>query len=464
MRNRLIGVILLALACSQAPALAAEKQKKLPKPGWNMFSKDQDIQMGREYAQQIEQQFKVVDNRELTDYINRIGQRLVKQGGLEQYQYPFFFKVVHEDSINAFALPGGPMFVHTGLIKAADNEGQIAGVLAHELSHVVLRHGTNQASKAQIAQLGAVLGGAMLGNGSLTGQLAQLGIGLGANSVLLKFSRGAESDADLLGAYTMAKAGYNPIEMARFFEKLQAEAGKSNKLVEFFTSTHPNPGNRVQAIEGQLPYMPRGDYNTVEGNLKSMQAAVTKLGPAPKPKQVAQGQGQGQGQGSQPAANTPKPANVAVSSNMKVYQSSALAISYPDNWQTSAGQNSLTIAPSEGLLQGAIGYGVVVAAAQSPNGRVNLQQDTQKLLQSIAQENAGAQIVQQPQSITISGSAAMVSQLKSKSPYVNTTEIDTVITIDRGANLVYLICIAPEPDYSRFEPVFQQMVRSIQFK
>lgn len=464
MRKRLMAVILLAFVALDATALAAAKQRKLPKPGWNMFSKQQDIELGQEYAKQVEQQYTVINNSELTAYINRIGRRLVEKGKLDSY--PFFFKVVHDDSINAFALPGGPMYVHTGLIKAADNEAQIAGVLAHELSHVVLRHGTNQASKAQFAQIGAMIGGALLGSGSLTGQLAQLGIGLGANSVLLKFSRGAESDADLLGAYTMARAGYNPVEMARFFEKLEAEAGgKTPKLVEIFTASHPNPGNRVKAIEDQLPYMPRGDYNTVEGNLKSMQAMVARLGPAPKPKtQAAGGQAEGQGQGSPTSPNAPKPANVAVSSRMKDYQGGGFSISYPDNWQANAAQNSATIAPAEGLVQGNVGYGVIASAAQPPSGKVSLDSDTRQLLQSMAQQNAGMQVIEQSQRITVAGNPAMVTKLRSQSPFANNSEIDVVITIDRGNSLFYLVFVAPESDYARFEPLYQQMVRSIRFQ
>lgn len=456
MRKQLMAVILLALVAMPAPAYAPAKQRKLPKPGWNMFSRDQDVQLGKEYSQQVEQQYKVINNSELTAYINRIGKRLVEKGQLENY--PFFFKVVHDDSINAFALPGGPMYVHTGLIKAADNEAQIAGVLAHELSHVVLRHGTNQATKAQFAQIGAMLGGALLGNGSLTGQLAQLGIGLGANSVLLKFSRGAESDADLLGSYTMARAGYNPVEMARFFEKLEAEAGKTPKLLEIFTASHPNPGNRVKAIEEQLPYMPRGDYNTLEGDLKSMQSAVTRLGAAPKPKPAAGGQG------SAPSPNAPKPANVPVSSRTKDYQAGGFTLSYPDNWQVASSQDSVTIAPAEGLVQGNVGYGVIVSAARPSSGKVNLDQDTRQLLQGMAQQNAGMQVVEQPQNITVAGSPARVTKLKSQSPFANNTEIDVVITVDRGSSLFYVVCVAPEADYARFEPVYQQMIRSLRFK
>ncbi|MBI5084144.1 MAG: M48 family metalloprotease [Acidobacteria bacterium] len=447
----------LAILILTAAALSAANQKKLPKAGGiNFFSKEQDVQMGKEYAQQVEQQLTVVANPELTAFIGKIGKRLVEKGQLDP-AYPYSFKVVSEPSINAFALPGGPMFVHTGLIKAADNEAQIAGVLAHELSHVVLRHGTNQASKAQLIQIPAMIGGMMAG-GSLAGSLAQIGIGLGANSVLLKFSRSAESDADLLGAHIMAKAGYNPIEMARFFEKLEAEMGSSgnSKLLQFL-SDHPNPGNRVKAIEDQLPYMARGPFNAQEGELKRMQGIVDKL-PAPQKKRP------GQGSGSPAPATAPKPMGVPVSSNMKPLQGAGFAIDYPDNWTVNNGQNSTVIAPKEGLVQNAIGYGVIVSVAKSRSGQVNLANDTRALLQQMAQQNPGMKVVEQPQQIVLGGSQALVTKLASESPYANTRETDVVITVDRGNALFYMIFVAPEPDYQQLEQVYQQMARSVRFQ
>src|SRR5258707_1186762 len=187
------------------------------KPGFNLFSKEQDIQLGSEAAAEVEKKMTVVKDPALNQYIQKIGKRLASAP--EAGDYPYSFKLVADDSINAFALPGGPTFVHTGLIKAADNEAQIAGVLAHEISHVALRHGTNQASKAQMVQMPTALAGSMMKSRSMLGQLSKMGIGLGANSVLLKFSREAESQADLLGTQIMAKAGYQPVEMARFFQK-----------------------------------------------------------------------------------------------------------------------------------------------------------------------------------------------------------------------------------------------------
>lgn len=457
MRNRRLLLFAAVLAVLAAPAaLAQAKKRSLPRPGFNLFSKEQDIEIGREFSKQVEQQFVVVQNRELTDYINRIGNRLVERGGLEKY--PYFFKVVQEDSINAFALPGGPMYVHTGLIRAVENEAQLAGVLAHELSHVVLRHGTSQASKAQFAQLGALLAGSVFGGGSLTGQLAQLGIGLGANSILLKYSRSAESAADLLGAYTMAKAGYNPIEMARFFERLEAERkGKTPKLVEIFTASHPNPGNRVKAIEGQLPYMPRGPYNASEGDLKKIQATVSRLPKAVKPAQP------GQGSAPAPLPNARKPENVPVSSRMRSYRGDGFTIPYPDNWRISQSEHSVTIAPPEGVVQGHVGYGVIVNRARLQRA-VKLEQDTQTLIQGLAQQNSNLRAVEQPQRITVGNRRALVTKLSSDSPYAGLREIDVLVTVDLDNEFFYVICVAPLPDYPSFEPVFQQMIRSISFE
>ena len=194
--------------------------------------------------------------------------------------FPFTFEVVADPSINAFALPGGPMFINTGLLKAVDNEAQLAGVMGHEMSHVILRHGTNQASKSKFIELPAVLASQMAGE-SMIGKLAQAGIGLGANGVLLKFSRSAESQADLMGSHLMAESGYDPMEMARFFEKLNAQGG--GRTIQFL-SDHPNPDNREKAIEAEAHRLPQQNYGYQSGAFQRMKQEVSKIKePKPKP-------------------------------------------------------------------------------------------------------------------------------------------------------------------------------------
>lgn len=455
----------LFLVCA-ALALAAS-QRKLPKPGWNMFSKQQDVELGREYAQQVEKQMKVIPDKDLTDYVNRVGMRLVRQGQLDDY--PYSFKVVQDDSINAFALPGGPMYIHTGLIKAVENEAQLAGVLAHELSHVVLRHGTHQATKSQFVQLGALLVSGAAGRGSgLSGTLAQLGIGLGANSYLLSFSRGMESEADLLGAYTMAKAGYNPIELARFFEKLEAQGGASqNSLVARFLSDHPSPGNRIQAIEAQLPYMPRGPFNAQAGDLKQAQLAVSRLAPNKK-SSAAEGTGnstQSTPQASGPAESAPvRMPDIELSGRTKAYRSGEVSFSYPAEWEVVTGSDqSLIISDQKGRIGEAVGYGIILSVVPAPSGRVRLQEDTEVYLKSLAGSSTSMRTEAGPSSLTIGGAPALMTRLTSDSPFQGQRETDIVFAIDRGTNMVVLICVSPAAQFPALEPSFKTLSQSVRF-
>jgi predicted Zn-dependent protease len=277
MFRRVLELGLLSVLISGFVPTASADHVQL-KPGFNMFSKQQDIELGKEAAAQVERQMQIVRDPQIVSYIQQIGRSLASQP--QAGDFPYSFEVVNDPSINAFALPGGPTFVNTGLIRAADNEAQIAGVIAHEISHVALRHGTNQASKANLIQLPAMLAGSIIGggNGSLLGQLAELGIGLGANSVLLKFSRTAETEADLLGTQIMAGAGYNPIEMARFFQKLEAQGGSGGPQ---FLSDHPNPGNRMKQIEEEIATLPRRNYS--EGNTAQFQQVKARVGGLPAP-------------------------------------------------------------------------------------------------------------------------------------------------------------------------------------
>ena len=252
------------------------------RPGFNLFSKQQDVQLGQETATQVRKRVTVINDPTLTAYVNAVGKRLMASQEATASRFPFTFEVVADPGINAFALPGGPMFINTGLLRAVDNEAQLAGVMGHEMSHVILRHGTNQASKANLIELPAMLAGEMAGNGSIMGQLAQLGIGLGANSVLLKFSRTAESQADLMGSHLMAEAGYDPMEMAKFFEKLNVGGGAQAPQ---FLSDHPNPGNREKAIEQEAARLPQQTHGYQTGKFQQMKKVVATIHePPPKPK------------------------------------------------------------------------------------------------------------------------------------------------------------------------------------
>ncbi|MEP7367870.1 MAG: M48 family metalloprotease [Acidobacteriota bacterium] len=441
--------ILVALACA-AVMLGAAKQKAL-KPGFNLFSKEQDVQMGQEYAAQVEHEFPVVDNAELNKWIRTVGEKLTKAP--EADKYPYTFKVVYDPSINAFALPGGPTFTHTGLITAADNESQVAGVLAHEISHVILRHGTNQASKAQLMQLPAMLGGQLLGGGGgITGMLAQLGIGLGANSMLLKFSRNAESDADVLGSRIMNQAGYNPIEMARFFEKLQAESGKGNWISNMM-SDHPDPGNRQKRIQEEIQLMGAKQYSGETGDFKRVQQVVKGLPKMEKPKAGAVGSPTGG-----------KVEEARPQSSFKNFQTQGLSMKYPANWEV-FGQNTanVTIAPRAGVFQGqggqsAIGYGVVINQQKSQTGDFN--KDTQALIQTMSQGNQGMRVTSNAREQRVDNKRAFLTMLSSPSPWGG-NEADWLVTVEMNGGMIYFVFIAPEQDLNNARGAFDQMIQSV---
>lgn len=236
-----LGVLLLAVA----PSFIAERTRL--HPGFNLFSPEQDVEIGKQVSQDAERQLKIINDGQVSAYINMLGQRLASRAPGERY--PYQFKVVDDKAINAFALPGGFLYINRGIFERADNEAQLAGVMGHEIGHVALRHGTNQMSKSYAAKAPLALLAGAVGNGSLAGIIAQMGASFAANSVLLRFSRDAERQADLLGTQILYDSNYDPRAMAQFFEKLQAT--NHSRGSEFFSS-HPNPGNRIGSVNGEI--------------------------------------------------------------------------------------------------------------------------------------------------------------------------------------------------------------------
>jgi hypothetical protein len=233
---------------SLVAVLFAADNRTILKPGWNMFSPQQDIEVGQQVAPDAERELRMLNNSRVDNYVNDLGRRLSARATGEKY--PYRFKVVDDASINAFALPGGPVYINRGAIEAAENEAQLAGVIAHEISHVALRHGTNQASKASAAQMPlAILGGA-LGSDSTKAALTQLGASFALNSILLKYSRTAESQADILGTQILYDSGYDPRAMGQFFQVLEAQQ-EGRGQVEFF-SNHPSPDNRIERVNEEV--------------------------------------------------------------------------------------------------------------------------------------------------------------------------------------------------------------------
>jgi beta-barrel assembly-enhancing protease len=444
-------IFAIAFSLILTVAAFARKPGEEIKPGFNLFSKQQDIQLGQQAAAQVRRQYQVVPNPELQDYIGKVGARLAATKEARDSGFQFTFTLVNDKSVNAFALPGGPAFVHTGLILAADNEAQVAGVLGHEMSHVILRHGTNQASKANLIQIPAILAGAVTGS-NLLAQLTSLG----AAGFLLKFSRTAESEADAMGTRIMNEAGYNPIEMARFFEKLEAEGGSRAPQ---FLSDHPNPGNRVHAVEAEIRALPPNQYGTTAGDFAREKALVAQLP-----------QLRGQPGALRNSAQPPSPAS-RPSGGFKQLKGREFALSYPDNWEVFGDRNAatITIAPREGIVQGSngggsVGYGAIVSYFFPESNTHDLQRSTADLIQHLHATNPSMRTASDTsRRVTVEGSPGLVTVLSSDSPYHGQTERDVLLTVERPQGLFYMIFIAPESDYRGLEDTFDEMVRSIRF-
>ena len=435
-------------------SITGQAELRTLKPGWNLFSPQQDVQLGKEAAAEVERKMQVIRNPELDGYLNNILNRLKQSphaGG-----FPYTIHAVADKNVNAFSLPGGPLFVNTGLVRYADNEAQLAGVIAHEMSHVALRHATNQASKRNFVAIPAMLAGAIAGNG-LFGQLAQLGLGLGANSVLLKFSRTDESQADYNGAEVMADAGYNPIEMANFFEKLEKQGGPRGAVSQLL-SDHPNPGNRVAAVQDEIRQMPQHSFDTNTGEFPRIKDMVSHL--------PDQGRLAGTyDDGHQPSAPPARP-----SGRVREYRGNSFSFSYPDNWQVFGDDksNMVTVAPQAGLIRGAnnavsVGYGLEASYFFPEGNTIDLAADTRRLIAQLQQQNPGMRVEQDSRETQVGGQRGLLTVLNSRSAYQGETEVDSVVSVPRPDGLFYLVFIAPRSERSQLDALFNQVLASVKF-
>jgi len=445
MRGRVAACgLLLAVA-----AIAARKPGDPLKPGFNLFSRQDDVKVGQENAKQVLAQYEVVKNPYLQDYVQRMGQKLAAMTEAKQSGFDFSFTVLNVDEINAFALPGGPMFIYTGLLKAVDNEAQLAGVMGHEMSHVILRHGTHEATKANGIQMALGGLGALLGGGESTaGKLAQAGLGLGGNSLILKFSRDAESEADALGSHMMSEAGYDPLQMAKFFEKLTGDKQNGSVLAKFM-SDHPDPGNREAAIQAEMKTLPARKYGVETGQFARVKKEVAAL-PPPVKKPDAKAIGSG----------SAVPSAGSVPEGFKRYQGQGFSMIYPDSWLVSGEATDITLAPRDGVAQGGVGFGVVMGVFTPQKGRAGLSAATDDLIKKLQGENPKMRVTSAARTTTVGGADGMSAMLAEESPFGG-GETDHLVAVMRPNGLLYFVFVAPDADYSRVEKTFQQMLGSV---
>lgn len=461
----------------------------------NAFTQQQEITEGAKVAAQVYRQMPVLpDNDPVSRYVGDLGKKLVAHA--PGYRWPYSFHVVASEAINAFALPGGSIFVNLGTVQAAETEAQLAGVMAHEISHVVMRHSTcnltKQQSKSLWYGLGSIASAVLLGNGT-AGQLGQAAIGSVESLDFLHMSRDDEKQADLLGVGILYDSGYDPRGLPQFFETIQAKYGAGGVQ---FLSDHPNPGNRTEYVDAEIATLPRRErpvvttpefrrVHAIAMKEKALPAKEIQAGTWRKTGLYASGPGGAAGQVPPLQTNGEEGGSASggvarldrnalgVGGRMVKYQGRRFAIERPANWQviSDASSRAVTMAPEGGVSAAGLSYGAVIAIEKQPGSGItdaaSLSTATLALAQSLSQQNGGLEPVGQMKAITLGGRQANVVELRGTSPVVENgkhlPERDRLVAVARSdGDLSYVVFVCPEPDLNLLKPVFDAMSASFQ--
>ena len=429
----------LAVVWLAIPSLAASQT--VVEVAKNKYSVEEDVQIGLDAAAQVRQQRPALENDVVEYYVTRLGERLVEQIP-EQFvhaEFEYTFEVIDVDNINVFVLPGGPMFLHRGMLEAALTEGGIAGVMAHEISHVALRHGTAQLTLGEKLEWGALAGtraGTILGGAA--GRAVTQGTQFGLDAVFLKYSREFEKQADLLGAQLMAKAGYDPRARATMFEVIESQGGGG--MSEWLNS-HPNPGNRAGYINAEADMLTIENPVADTSEFERIRALV----------------------------NRPE----LPDTERQTYEVAGLyAIDVPQNWIDQSDGESITFAPEGGHLrtrnQSSFSHGVQIGTTD--RGEMNLTEVHTAFIQSLTDGNPDLEATSRAQPTYLVGRRAYLINLTNYSAATGRQEtvmITTTILPDGrlfyliDGRLFYLIAVSPKDEYGEYVQTFEEVARSI---
>ena len=459
-RRALIAWVTLIAMAAVPLSITAQTQIKYHS---NKYSVQDDIKLGRQAAQEVEQQMPLMRDEQVRSYVESVGRRLVNAIP-SQFQHPefqYYFKVVNARDINAFALPGGPMYVNRGMIEAAKTEGEMAGVMAHEISHVALRHGTAQATKGQkygtLAAIAGIAGTIATGNAGV-GQLAQAPFAV----YVLKFSREYETEADVLGSQIMARAGYDPRDLANMFRTLEQQGGGGGG----FLSDHPSPSDRYARIDREAQMLrvtgnarDTREFAQIQNRLRGYQQAPT----------MAEIQRSGQryptGENTSYPDSMPSGRVEYPSSRYQNYSifNGGVQVSVPSNWREINDNSSVWFVPEGGYGQAngqaVFTHGVSFGVGQTRSR--NLQQATDELINNLAQGNSNLRTSGNYQRTTIDGRTALWSTLSNVNEATRRPETVKLITTQlRNGQLFYMVAVAPQNERN-FETAFQNVLRSV---
>ncbi len=453
---------LVAMLCVGSAVFA---QAPTPvKPPKNNFTPQQDVELGAKGAAEIRKQYPIIKDEAIASYLAMLGERLVAvaPADLNRPEFRYSFTPVNLKDINAFALPGGPMFVQRGMFDAAAGEGEVVGVMAHELAHVLLRHGTANASKAQnpwlqLGQLAGAIGGAVVGGGA--GAMISEGTNFGLGTLLLRYSRDFEKQADLLGSQIMARAGYDPRDLGRMFETIARES-KGGGAPQWMSS-HPDPGNRTAYIAKEaaaLSIAGRADtsqFTPIKAKFAAQPAAMTAAELAKR----------GEAGGNAPkSVGTPgKPVPPPAAQYRDVSAGGIFQASVPSNWTAVSGSNAVKFVPENGYgeMQGqtVFTHGVEFGIAKASSR--DLREATKTWLTAVAQGNPDLRLSGEQHYVKMSSRTALGTPLTNPSPLGGVERITLYTTFLSDGSLFYYLTIVPEQQAQAFQPTFMKIGASI---
>ena len=470
-RGGRLTALLIAVVITTAPALAQTPVKR----DTNRYSPEQDVQIGEEAAAEVRRELPMLNDARVDEYVEGVGRSLVRAIPAE-FQEPAFrytFDVVNQKEINAFALPGGPMFLHRGMIEAAKTEAEMAGVMAHEIAHVALRHGTAQATKGQKFQIGAIAGqilGAIVGGAA--GSVIAQGSSFGLGAYFLKYGREYEREADFLGARIMAKAGYDPRDMAEMFRTIEQQSGGGGPE---WLSSHPNPGNRYNAIQQEASMLRIEGRAPSPAEFNSVRSRLAGMSPAYTAEQIARAKTNGRrlpgatGSGNDDGTvrNGTGRVDLPSAQYRQVQVGNFLRLQVPSNWEQTSGKQSVTFAPAGAHYRGDSGQTGFTHGLQLgviPSESHSHQEATDELLASLQQGNP--QIRRQNSGYvreSIGGRTALSATLRNVSEVTGSAEVVTVSTVPlRDGSLLYLIGVVPQDEANEYGVAFRRAKQSMQ--
>lgn len=460
--HRTLKITAFFIAFASALVFPALADRTNILPAWNLFSPQQDIEMGRILADDLERSLQLLDEHNANTYIDALGKQLIAHA--PGNKYPYQFKIVNDDSINAWALPGGSIYVTSGLIQAAQNEPQLAGVLAHQISHVALRHGTAEVSQAYANRVSNSARGRVSVNDTMT----RLNIRFEPGSTPLKYSSEEERQADIVATQILWDTGFDPRQMTQLWQTIVND--RSSRTSDFFNA-HPQFSNRVATVRtevqklGGLPRNMRGDSPDFHSVKDTLLAGNTNAWPSISDRNA--------NTGSRPELP---------STRTVLYRGRDIEFRYPDNWRVSEEGDSISVAPDGGSVSGSMAWGMTIASFDpqgsryfgsssfanpgAPGARVDsttLGNATDQLIAYLRQSNPNMRVVRNTERRRVDGAQAMVVELTSESP-VGGTERDWLVTVLRPNGLLrYFVGVAPQADSSQYQRAFDQIVTSVRF-